>query len=299
MIRRLLLNNGHSMQVDGEYGELIMPDGIYEAKTFHFHFPSEHAVNGNLSAGELHIVHQRKGSFGVNDLVTIALMMEVATEDRPVPPETRYFFNNLGFQALLPVPLPRTGYALQIRDAVDLNTFSTQLAGRYQCYWGSLTSPPCSETVKWMVFEKPIIVPTDVIQNFHVAFPPPMNNRPIQPRNGRIISENCKTGGWLDTPLGAAEAAGIVNVSLAQTDSDTTPGIRECQHVSPMATPRTVSAHVTESAAVQEPIATLSHEEQQLAVQKASAAVATAEIAALKAELNAKDTLLKTVSKSA
>merc|ERR1719174_2429701 len=51
-------NNGHSLQVDGAFGTLQLPDGPYAAKQFHFHSPSEHALDGVLYPAEVHIVHQ-------------------------------------------------------------------------------------------------------------------------------------------------------------------------------------------------------------------------------------------------
>ena len=70
---RQLKNNGHVMQVDGGFGSFKLPDGEYQVKQFHFHFPAEHTVDGKLSAGEMHIVHQKVGSSGTNDLAVIGI----------------------------------------------------------------------------------------------------------------------------------------------------------------------------------------------------------------------------------
>ena len=67
--------------------------------------------------------------------------------------------------------------------------FQTPLAGSYYRYDGSLTSPPCSETVKWFVLQTPMTATRAQIQAFKSLFPNPANNRPLQLLNG-AFSDN-------------------------------------------------------------------------------------------------------------
>ncbi|MFC4290765.1 carbonic anhydrase family protein, partial [Neobacillus cucumis] len=69
-------NGGKNVQVNGGFGTFKLPDGEYEVKQFHFHFPAEHEVDGKLAAGELHIVHQRKGASGTDGLAVVGIVLE-------------------------------------------------------------------------------------------------------------------------------------------------------------------------------------------------------------------------------
>jgi len=188
-----LKNNGHSLQVDSnnDIGYLSLQDGKYYAKQFHFHFPSEHSVNGQLAAGEMHIVHQKKGSTGTNDLAVISILIDdFANVD--ASPDKGFdegldiaFFRDLGFGA----KLPRVDTSIPLNvDDIDLSTsFATQLAGPFWHYRGSLTTPPCSETVHWYVVENRATMSHKMITDFKELYPDPANNRNIQDQGFRQV----------------------------------------------------------------------------------------------------------------
>lgn len=178
-----IFNSGHSVQMNGEFGVLSLPDGEYEAKQLHFHFPSEHEIDGVLAAGELHIVHQRKGASGTDGLAIVAILLR---DDAALSQKELQFFNALGFSGRLPLP----GKQLELPVSLTLNlgeTFGEVLAGQYYHYQGSLTAPPCSETVHWYLMQTPASVDKAMVNNFKSLFPPPANNRPVQPLNGRAV----------------------------------------------------------------------------------------------------------------
>lgn len=185
---RQIHNNGHNEQVNGDFGELYLPDGTYEVKQFDFHFPSEHSVNGKLAAGEIHIVHQRKGSNGTDDLAVVAILLQeekdlgehFSAKDRAVELN---FLRQLGYGARVPGKDEKQ----DIDGKVDLNVFSKEFSGPFYHYKGSLTTPPCSQTVHWYILQRPAAVQADMIETFKANFPSPANNRPVQPLNGRKI----------------------------------------------------------------------------------------------------------------
>jgi len=185
---RKVHDNGHNVQVNGDFGTLELPDGMYEVKQFHFHFPSEHEVNGRLAAGEIHIVHQKMGSEGTNDLAAVSILLdteETLAGDYSEKERKKEldFLTNIGFGRRL----PKLDEDIAIEGEVDLNAFSKELDGPFFHYKGSLTTPPCSQTVHWYVLEQAATVTAEMIQSFKTIFPAPANNRPVRPLNGRKV----------------------------------------------------------------------------------------------------------------
>jgi len=199
-----VLNNGHAIKIAGHFGSLDLPDGSYAVRQLHFHFPSEHSIDGVLAAGEMQIVHQRVGAQGTDGIAIVSVllhdseMLQADGEGKELG-----FFSDLGFGAVLP----------QQKQMMDLpadtvfnigDIFSSQIAGSYYHYGGSLTRPPCTESVHWYILETPAPISRSMVNNFKVLFPSPMNNRPIQPLNDRdvwlnkIKTEKCEFG-WCPT----------------------------------------------------------------------------------------------------
>jgi len=179
-----IFNNGNkNVQVNGGFGSLKLPDGDYEVMQFHFHFPSEHSVNGKLAAGELHIVHQKKGSKGTNDLAVVGILLKETSSMKAATPEFK-FMQQLGFGDELPGSRTKT----KIAEPLDLNAFASEYDDDFYHYTGSLTTPPCSEKVHWYVLERPALVTKDMVKSFKQRFPE--NNRPIQPLNTRQLLMN-------------------------------------------------------------------------------------------------------------
>jgi len=180
-----LLNNGHAFQIDAPFGRLKLPDGIYDALQFHLHFPSEHKINGKHFAGELHIVHQKRGADHNNDLAVVGVMLQQAPTLAHVEADEVDFFDQL----LKFPPGEGQGKAMKgLLGEVELNrTFGRSFSGKFFHYQGSLTTPPCTETVHWYVMETPTQVSRAAISRFKSFFPKPHNNRPVQELNGRPV----------------------------------------------------------------------------------------------------------------
>ena len=162
-------NTGNTIEAAYPKGSWIEVDGTkYHLLQFHFHAPSEHTVEGNLSDMEIHLVHEsEEGSLAViGGLIKSGSINTV--------------FNS--FWHYLPSV---SGESRQINEVI-LNAFdllpSTKHTYRYN---GSLTTPPCSEDVKWFVLTTPIEMSQSQIAAFKAIMSG--NNRPVQPLNGREL----------------------------------------------------------------------------------------------------------------
>jgi carbonic anhydrase len=166
-----VIDNGHTVQVNVGAGNSIEVTGRrYELLQFHFHRPSEERINGRAFDMVAHLVHKDLEG----RLAVVAVML-----DRGSPqPLVQTVWNNL--------PLER-GEAVPARDAIDLNELLPQ-DRRYFTYMGSLTTPPCSEGVLWLVMQQPVGVSPQQISLFSRLYP--MNARPIQPAAGRMIKQS-------------------------------------------------------------------------------------------------------------
>jgi carbonic anhydrase len=158
------VDNGHTIQLDVGAGHRLELDGrSFALRQFHFHHPSEHALDGRRWPMEAHFVHRGEGG----GLAVIGLFLEPGAAGEEW---TRVF------------------EALAGRDTGELalaGLFPGDLG--YLRYAGSLTTPPCSETVEWLVVRAPVAVPAAGIERFAARFPD--NARPIQPRHRRFVLE--------------------------------------------------------------------------------------------------------------
>ncbi|WP_149179714.1 carbonic anhydrase family protein [Streptomyces sp. TRM49041] len=163
------VNNGHTVQVNVSAGSRIVIDGIpYDLKQFHFHLPSEHTEDGEHSAMELHLVHADKNG---NPAVVGVLMDEKA--------------GTSAFAGLFKKLPPEEGATAEITEPLDLTAFLPGDRDQYQ-YEGSLTTPPCTEGVKWTVLKDPVQVAPEGVAAYKALFP--KSNRPTQPLNERELT---------------------------------------------------------------------------------------------------------------
>ena len=162
------VNNGHTIQENLHPGNFITIQGQkYEAKQFHFHSPSEHRIDGKTFPLEVHVVHANR----VGQLAVLGIMFDEGEEN-----STLYQLNGFRPAGLEPYTGP-----------VDYNQLVTA-RDQYYAYNGSLTTPPCSEGVLWVVLKNPVTASREQIDRFHNAMGAD-TNRPIQPRNARTILE--------------------------------------------------------------------------------------------------------------
>lgn len=160
-------NNGHSVEASFSYGNKLSVDGkSYNLKQVHFHTPSENTIDGKSFPMEAHFVHA-SGS----NLAVIAVMFELGEENSTLNkllrnlPEEKGDSNELKSQI--------TSYEMLPNDK------------SYYRFNGSLTTPPCSEGVKWFVLKTPVSISKSQLKDFEAVMP--KNNRPIQDLNARTI----------------------------------------------------------------------------------------------------------------
>lgn len=166
-----VLDNGHTVQVNVAAGSSIEVMGRrYELVQFHFHRPSEERIDGRAFDMVAHLVHK--------DLEGRLAVVAVLLERGSAQPVVQAVWNNL--------PLEK-GDELAARAPLDLNAL-LPAERQYYTYMGSLTTPPCSEGVLWMVLKQPVPISPEQISVFARLYP--MNARPVQAASGRLIKES-------------------------------------------------------------------------------------------------------------
>ena len=165
------LNNGHTIQVNYDAGSWIALGGVrYDLVQFHFHIPSEHTVGGKAFAAEVHLVHRSaQGQFTV-----IGLLIDRGQASAPLAPVWAHLPSTAG-------PEHRFSGQLDARRLLP----AQHAAWRYE---GSLTTPPCTEGVHWLVMESPITLSDEQLERLRGILH--SNNRPVQPLNERTVSED-------------------------------------------------------------------------------------------------------------
>ena len=165
-----IVNNGHTIQVNVPVGSKIRIDGkAYDLLQFHFHRPSEEHIDGKPSAMVVHFVHKNLEG----ELAVLAVMLREGNE-------------NPGIKTLWTYAPPKEG-AEVVPDGVMFNP--ANLLPRemdFFHYDGSLTTPPCTEKVKFFILKSQVNVSKEQVSEF----PFKMNARPIQAPNGRPIYSN-------------------------------------------------------------------------------------------------------------
>lgn len=168
-----LINNGHTVQANAltPTNRIVVEGTEYKLAQFHFHTPSEHQFNGQHYDMELHLVHQDANG----KLAVLGVMIQEGKENEKLASI---------WEAL---PKEETEKDISVNEPVDLQALLPQNQTSFH-YNGSLTTPPCTEEVKWIVFEQPMEMSKAQIQAFQQIFPD--NHRPVQPLNERDVIKN-------------------------------------------------------------------------------------------------------------
>ena len=169
--RGSVVNNGHTLQVDVE-GEnsVTVRSSSYRLLQFHFHTPSEEMINSKRYSMVAHLVHKNEAG----QLAVVAGLMELG--------EPNAFLDKVWTYT----PLDSNDRVRMPDGLLDLNELLPR-DQRYYQFMGSLTTPPCSEGVLWMVLKQPVKISAAQYRLFRQQFP--LNARPVQPVNGRPVRD--------------------------------------------------------------------------------------------------------------
>lgn len=165
------INNGHTIQINYAAGSSITLDGHeYTLKQYHFHTPSENHIGGKEFPMEAHLVHvDAEGKIAV-----IAVMFQEGAENLALSLPWSVMPSHVDEETHLPAHVSAEALLPKDRD--------------YYRFLGSLTTPPCTEGVTWLVMKHPVTASAAQIHQFAQVMGHP-NNRPIQPLNTRLIVE--------------------------------------------------------------------------------------------------------------
>lgn len=162
-------NNGHSLQINFQNsGFASIENKDFELVQFHFHTPSETHVNGKTYPLEIHLVHQ-------NDKKEL-LVVSVLVEEGDFHPE---------FEKIVKIMPSKVGSEVKLKG-FKVDALLPKQKGYYE-FMGSLTTPPCSENVTWVVLKQSIQASKEQIQKVHDIIHDDARN--IQPTNHRLIKE--------------------------------------------------------------------------------------------------------------
>jgi carbonic anhydrase len=164
-----ILNNGHTVQVNFAEGSSISLAGhAFALKQFHFHAPSENQIDGQSFPMEVHLVHADKDGH----LAVVAVVLVEGMSSEAIAKLWKQMPKEAGDKHLLSTKISASELLPGNKDYYRFN--------------GSLTTPPCTEGVWWLVMKDPVAVSKEQIETFsHVMHH--ANNRPVQSVNARPV----------------------------------------------------------------------------------------------------------------
>lgn len=166
-----VIDNGHTIQVNVADGNFINVSGkTYALVQMHFHKPAEERVNGKSFDMVAHLVHRD----AEGKLAIVAVLIEQGKANNAI----QLVWNNL--------PLEKNA-SVRALNPIDLNQLLPD-SRDYFTYLGSLTEPPCTEGVLWLVMKEPINISADQLFIFNRLYP--ANARPLQKTGNRLIKES-------------------------------------------------------------------------------------------------------------
>lgn len=164
-----IINNGHTVQINYTPGSFITVGGKrYDLLQFHFHHPSEEHINGKGFEMVAHLVH--RGTDGT--LAVVAVLLDPGAEDAAT--------------ASIWTHLPDHEGPEQVLDNVQVDAKGLlPVDAGYYTFSGSLTTPPCTEDVTWLVLKTPKRIAKSQADRFARLYP--NGARPTQPLYGREV----------------------------------------------------------------------------------------------------------------
>lgn len=166
-----MINNGHTIQINLTTGGSIKMDGVdYALVQFHFHTPSEEKIRGKAYPMDAHLVHKS----ATGQLAVVTVLFEEGDENKSL----KNIFSSLPGKA---------GEIVKLASGFNTMDVLPAYKGYYK-FTGSLTTPPCSEGVRWQVLKQRVELSKAQIAAFRKLYK--MNARPVQPLHGRKVDES-------------------------------------------------------------------------------------------------------------
>ncbi len=167
-----IVNDGHTVRVRFSNGShIIIGKKKFILQQMHFHYPSGDRIAGHEFDLAMHFIHK---STDGQLLVAVVLFQPGQSHD--------------GLNDLLPnMPATKSRELDSAAVRVDPSRFIPAQHG-YYTYTGSLTAPPCTEGITWLVFRQPVGLAQEQLNTLKSLFP--TNARPAQPLHGRVIQES-------------------------------------------------------------------------------------------------------------
>jgi len=163
-----VVNNGHTVQVTLDSANTMTLDGgTFTLSQFHFHSPSEHTVGGSSYPAELHLVHAASDG----SLAVLGVLIQVGAE-------------NPALSTIIAAMPAKADKEARLPASVDPTELLPGDRRAYR-YTGSLTTPPCSEGVRWVVMSTPITASVNQISALARVLHG--NSRPAQTRGSREL----------------------------------------------------------------------------------------------------------------
>jgi len=164
-----IIDNGHSIQVNVPKGSTLAVGGVrFPLVQFHFHKPSEEVIDGHHFAMVAHLVHRDAGG----NLAVVAVPLEAGAANPVIETVWKHLPHEKGKEA------SPAGTTIDPSQLLPANR-------SYFTYVGSLTTPPCTEGVRWFVLKSPMRLSSAEVRTFAKLYP--LNARPPQPVNKREI----------------------------------------------------------------------------------------------------------------
>jgi carbonic anhydrase len=173
---KYLINNGYTIRVNyhdapGNGNFLMVGDKRYQLTQFHFHHPSEEYIHGQPYDMVLHLMHQASDG----KVVGVAVFLQRGSPNTTIQQIWDHMPTRKGNEEEIP------GIEVNPADLLPRDV-------GYYTYVGSLTAPPCTEGVTWLILKTPVDISAEQVNAFAKLYPHDV--RPIQPLNGRIVKES-------------------------------------------------------------------------------------------------------------
>ncbi|WP_229696081.1 carbonic anhydrase [Paenibacillus albidus] len=168
-----MVNNGHTIQVNlkNPDNQITIEGTSYTLQQFHFHLPSEHQIDGNNAEMELHFVHKSEDG----KIAVLGALITAGAENTEL---------NKLWSVL---PAEESEQEVELDGMFDLNQLLPADMDSFR-YQGSLTTPPCTEGVQWVVLEHPVQWSEAQVGKFEAIFP--HDNRPVQSLGAREVESD-------------------------------------------------------------------------------------------------------------